>query len=129
MSKKTAQIIDLGEVRQMAEFLQRCAEAADAFPLWVLDADHQPVRARINEWGAFKANFPDTCRVDLSDVGELTVSTVFLGYDVGYSSIRGGPPILFETMPGRSDVADRYATWDEAVAGHAAVVAELSRAA
>lgn len=48
------------------------------------------------------------------------VSTVFLGLDHGYRP--GDPPIVFETMvfggPFDQD-QERYATWDEAVAGHA----------
>lgn len=56
----------------------------------------------------------------------VEVSTVFLGLDHNYFD--KGPPILFETM-----VFDdyeggeqwRYCTWDEAVAGHKAVVERL----
>lgn len=117
---------DTDKDRELAEFVERCRQAMDTFHLWVLDADHQPVETRdIIAWGRFKEAFPNNCRVDLTDVDDLTVSTVFLGYDVGYSEIRGGQPILFETMifgPGLSEVADRYATWDEAVAGHAEIV-------
>lgn len=52
------------------------------------------------------------------------VSTVFLGFDYGFGK---GPPICFETMVfGRNDIEVpdeieeqwRYATWDDAEAGH-----------
>ena len=55
------------------------------------------------------------------------VSTVFLGIDHSFSN---GPPLLFETMvfggPYHGE-EDRYTTWDEAEAGHAAIVARLSQ--
>lgn len=54
------------------------------------------------------------------------VSTVFLGVNHNYDD---GPPTLFETMLFTDDDRDqsmwRYSTWDEAVAGHASVVAAL----
>jgi hypothetical protein len=52
----------------------------------------------------------------------VRVSTVFLGLDHRFSG--DGPPILFETMifGGRHDQdQDRYSTWEEAEAGHAAM--------
>ena len=52
------------------------------------------------------------------------ISTVFLGIDHQWGK---GPPLLFETMVfERSKNTDldmkRYSTWDEAEAGHAALV-------
>jgi len=50
----------------------------------------------------------------------VRVSTVFLGIDHNFSDL--GPPLLFETMifGGPHDgYQDRYATRDEAIAGHA----------
>jgi hypothetical protein len=61
-------------------------------------------------------------------VGTLTVSTVFLGLDHNWGL---GPPLLWETMVfGLPDDNPmwRYATYDEALTGHAAAV-ELARAA
>jgi hypothetical protein len=71
--------------------------------------------------------------------GDVWVSTVFLGLDHGFG--RKGPPVLFETMTFRGtttvdigarqrvipDASDgdremeRYSTWDDALAGHAAI--------
>lgn len=51
-------------------------------------------------------------------IGEVFVSTVFLGLDHNWGA---GAPLLFETMVfgGEFDQYQyRYATWDEAVAGH-----------
>ena len=56
----------------------------------------------------------------------VRVSTVFLGLDHGL----GGKPLWFETMVfgGKLDQEqDRYETWDEAVAGHKAMVKKVRR--
>lgn len=61
-------------------------------------------------------------RVAKTDIGEITISTVFLGLDHNFGL---GPPILFETMifGGSLDQEmDRYCTWEEAEAGHEAMV-------
>lgn len=62
-------------------------------------------------------------QVGKNDIGEQQVSTVFLRRDVGYES-----PLWFETMifGGEHDQwRDRYATYDEAEAGHKRVVEAL----
>lgn len=54
----------------------------------------------------------------------VRVSTIFLALD--HSFFSGGPPILFETMIFRGEhdgYQDRYATRDEAIAGHAKALA------
>ena len=54
------------------------------------------------------------------------VSTVFLGLDHNWGD---GPPAVFETMVFTNEADDsgqwRYSSWDEAVAGHGAVVSAL----
>lgn len=60
----------------------------------------------------------------------ILVSTVFLGLDHGFGS--NSQPILFETMTFNEtgevlSIQERYATWDEAEAGHGAIVEELRR--
>lgn len=67
------------------------------------------------------------CRVGWDKVGEAEVSTVFLGIDhrLSWPPREDEPPILFETMTfgGKNDQdTDRYCTWAEAEAGHAAAV-------
>jgi len=65
-------------------------------------------------------------RVVQTDVGEVWVSTVFLGLDHQWGN---GPPKLFETMCFVADCSsdsfpfDRYSTWEEAETGHAKAVA------
>lgn len=58
-------------------------------------------------------------------IGDTRVSTVFLGIDHQFGD---GPPLLFETMVFSSnqdldEYCDRYATWDQAAAGHQKIVA------
>lgn len=65
--------------------------------------------------------------VKKTTLGEVEVSTVFLGLDHQWGD---GPPLLFETMVfgGEHDQEQwRYSTWDEAVAGHDAVVAKIGK--
>ena len=57
-------------------------------------------------------------------IGDVRVSTVFLGLDHGFG--RNEPPILFETMifGGEHDqYCERCSTWEEAEAMHAKAVA------
>ncbi len=90
---------------------------------WILDKDHNPIPAvDVMEWGRF---FEKSDRVVARDqVGDITISTVFLGIDhrMDRPQDHGNPPILFETMifGGEHDqYMDRCATWIEAEAMHA----------
>ena len=71
-----------------------------------------------NEWAAaFQEN-----GVAKTDVGDVSVSTVWLGLDHGHG---GGPPVIFETMVFGGPLdgeQERYSTEAEALAGHAAMV-------
>jgi len=61
-------------------------------------------------------------------VGDVRVSTVFLGLDHGYGD---GPPVLFETMifGGPHDqYQERYSTWEEALDGHLKALALVRKA-
>lgn len=71
--------------------------------------------------------------VGRTELSAVVVSTVFLGMDHGWGQ---GPPILFETMVfqrgpngsvGTDLACERYATWAEAEAGHAVMVARYTR--
>jgi hypothetical protein len=60
----------------------------------------------------------DKRRVALTEIGDVRISTVFLGID---HSFGGGAPILFETMifEGEHDqYQERYHTLEEAMIGH-----------
>ena len=80
----------------------------------------------IISWARWMAAHEDVRQLALDKIGDVEVSTVFLGFDHGIS----GPPLLFETMifngPRHLD-RDRYSTWQEAMDGHAAMVAEVRK--
>jgi len=82
----------------------------------------EPKPADCQEWGSW---FEGADRVVAKEEVEegVTVSTVFLGIDHNFAS--DGPPILFESLifGGQFDGdMRRYATWDEALQGHKAMV-------
>lgn len=67
--------------------------------------------------------------VGLDHVGNVKISTVFLGLDHRFGDL-SGPPIVFETMVfgGKYDEEmERYCTYDEAVKGHAWWVRQVKR--
>ena len=85
---------------------------------WILDADKRPVKTdSVEEWGRF---FEKPDRIVAQDViGDVRVSTVFLGIDHSWDS---GPPVLFETMifGGEHDQHQaRCSTWQQAKDMHA----------
>ena len=101
---------------------------------YVLAADGRTPLLEENfmEWARWFETSGESRRVGRTEIGSLGyVSTVFLGLDHGWRSPR---PILFETMSflGDGDHGEtyfaRYATWDEAEAGHAAIVEAALRA-
>jgi len=67
-------------------------------------------------------------RVDKTQVGDVEVSTVWLGLDHNYYD--DGPPLIFESMVfggEYDDYMDRYSTWEQAQAGHDRIVAALRK--
>ncbi|MES2360001.1 MAG: hypothetical protein V4529_16800 [Gemmatimonadota bacterium] len=90
---------------------------------YVLDAVGEPMRcADLMEWARWFETADSARRIAETNVGDVRVSTVFLGLDHSWGS---GPPLLFETMifGGAHDEEQwRYSTRAEAVAGHAAAV-------
>ncbi len=63
--------------------------------------------------------------VSKSQVGDVEVSTVFLGIDHQFYD---GPPLLFETMVFGGDLDQmclRCSTWDEAVSQHETILSEV----
>lgn len=91
---------------------------------YILDG-HLPVPAPLEEWADWFEHHQSDRIVHQTNVGEAQVSTVFLGLD--FSFIPGTRRQIFETMVfgGRRDgLCRRYATWDEAEAGHVLTVSE-----
>lgn len=98
---------------------------------YVLNPDHTTRRATMEEFISLWKNGPDSRVAQehiIADDGTKVawVSTVFLGMNHNYF---GDEPLLFETMIFADDLEDiagyteRYATWEEAEAGHARAVA------
>lgn len=81
---------------------------------------HKAIPVSLEEWGEWFGKADR--KVEVTKVGDITVSTVFLGLDHSFSS--DGPPLIFETMTFGDDEerCRRYATWDEAVQGHKEIV-------
>lgn len=84
---------------------------------------HEPVAVDLMTWARWldKARVERT--VNKTDIGHgLKISTVFLGLNHRFGD---GPPLLFETLVFGGPLdgeQERYATWDEAEAGHARMV-------
>jgi hypothetical protein len=94
---------------------------------WYILTENGPVLASTNEWSRWRETKPEESRIDRTEVGDVEVSTVFLGLDHGWGE---GPPVLFETMTfgGDEDTNEcqwRYTTRAAAQAGHDAIVAAL----
>lgn len=80
----------------------------------------------MREW-AFMLADEDACRVALTMIDNIEVSTVFIGIDMGLG--RSKQPQVFETMifeDGKAKDNRRYATWEEAEAGHREIVAAVT---
>ena len=88
---------------------------------YILRDDHSVQPVGVEEWAVMFDR--DKRGVARDEIGDVIISTVFLGLDHSYGE---GPPLLFETMIfGGEHNEDQwlYSTWDEAVAGHEAAVA------
>ena len=87
--------------------------------------DRAPVRCDdILTWARFVGDIGNR-RVKETQMGDVRVSTVFLGTD--HNWMNEGEPILFETMVfGQDDeMMERCSTWEEAEAQHDRVVKRL----
>lgn len=97
-----------------------------SYSTYILDEDHNTRLASTDEWARWMSEHHSR-RVELTEMGNISVSTIFLGLDHNYSS--EGPPLLFETLvfggPNDQEKMRRYSTWDEAVEGHKEVVKEV----
>lgn len=94
---------------------------------WILDDEHNVVEVPVLQW----ATWYETADRHVSDTETKLhrVSTVFLGLDHRFYG--DGPPLLFETMTFDHNGEDcgcwRYASWDDAVTGHAAAVRTIEK--
>jgi hypothetical protein len=101
---------------------------SNSVPHWIL-RDHIPVEVEDPlVWAQFFEDMENR-RVAETLIGSARISTVFLGLDHNFGG--EGPPLLFESMifEGPEDLNERevrYATWDEATAGHQELVQIVS---
>lgn len=98
-------------------------------PLYaILDDNHNVVPVTIDEFVQWFSEHDRTVALDELPNGML-VSTVFLGMNHDYT---GTYPLWFETMVFKDhrslleEDMDRYETWDEALEGHARMVARYT---
>ena len=94
---------------------------------FILDEDRNPVPTEDTiAWALWYENANEQRLVAHTNVNEfVSVSTVFLGLNYQFGD---GPPILFETRVYGGDedgYQRRYATWEEAEAGHKEALATL----
>jgi hypothetical protein len=94
---------------------------------WIL-VGRETMQVPLEEWGRWfeEASANGQRTIGFDSIGEVDVSTVFLGLDVGIAWMfdERAPPLLFETMVFPDcDLIGRWATIDEAEAEHAKVVA------
>jgi hypothetical protein len=96
---------------------------------YILDG-HETRPADLLEWASWFENTDRTVAKTTvgRDAHKAEVSTVFLGLDHSFGT---GPPLLFETLViggPLDEEMERYSTWDDAEAGHAAMVERVSAA-
>jgi hypothetical protein len=96
-------------------------------PRWyILDHERRPVRvSEMLDWARWLEQI-DTRHVGDEQIGNVRVSTVFIGLDHSYYD--DGPPLIFETLifGGPLDgTMQRYSTWDDAEIGHKMAVKQV----
>lgn len=91
---------------------------------YVLDQNLEARQVDVRDWAVWFETADRT--VAKTDVGEVTISTVFLGLDHSFTD--SGLPVLYETMVfgGALDEYQwRYSSREAALAGHERVVAKV----
>ena len=99
----------------------------DDYPRYFILDGHTPVHVKdVLEWGNWFEGANNKRRIKRTVIDDIAISTVFLGLNHNFSS--DGPPQIFETLVFNGPLDGemyRYATWDEAVAGHKTMVARV----
>jgi len=88
---------------------------------YILDDEHRPVP--VDDIVTAASWWENNRQVAFDTVDDLEISTVFLM--LNHRFWPKGPPILFETMvfrDGKEVECQRYASWDDAVTGHAVIL-------
>lgn len=91
---------------------------------YILDGQTPRPEFDLFTWGKWMQTADRKVRQE--EVGDIWISTVFLGLDHQYGQ---GPPLLFETWVRHknndNDEFCRYSTWQEAEAGHKQIVERI----
>ena len=85
---------------------------------YILDENNKPIRSTIVDCGEWLQKNPERKAVKQEYVGDVRISTVFLGLDHVWNS---DIPVLWETMifGGEHDqYMDRYTSYEDAIEGH-----------
>jgi len=85
---------------------------------YILDENNKPIRSTIVDCGEWLEENPERKVVRQETIGDIFVSTVFLGLDHAWNS---GIPVLWETMifGGEHDqYQERYTSYEDALEGH-----------
>ena len=93
--------------------------------LYILDGKTPVKIADIVKWAVWFEMSHHKRIVKQTEVGDVGVSTVFLGVDHNWSD--KGDPVLFETMVFgvEDEMQHRYTSWADALLGHDIIVAEM----
>lgn len=95
------------------------------------DIDANPITLARWSWLHHPQRFAEYRRVAFDEIDLYAVSTVWLGLDHNFAPV--GPPLIFETMVFLAGTPEdmgmhRYATREQALAGHEAICAEIREA-
>jgi len=85
---------------------------------YILDKENKPVKSTIIQYGEWIEANPERKAVKQEHIGDIYVSTVFLGLDHAWNS---NIPVLWETMifGGEHDqYQERYTSYEDALEGH-----------
>lgn len=85
---------------------------------YILDRDNKPIEADPLVYIDWIHNNPSRKAVKQESIGDVRVSTVFLGLNHSYE---GGEPVLWETMVFEGSLdgyQERYTSYEEALTGH-----------
>ena len=85
---------------------------------YILDKNNKPVKSTIVDCGEWLNKNPERKAVKQEHIGDVFISTVFLGLDHAWDS---DIPVLWETMifGGEHDqYQDRYTSVEDALEGH-----------
>lgn len=85
--------------------------------------DKKGKRISMDTWAALLEE-PNYKLVKVTEIGDVKVSTVWLGLDHGFGGKR---PVIFETMTFPGNDCERYSTLQEAIAGHELMVERVKQ--